>query len=100
MELGDTPPACGHSSPFDRQSSTVPPFLLAARCQEEFWQLAKERARQHVSNNDAVPSATRSYDPLPARVPPAVPPHPAATTNTAGTSGPRTGSELALSVAT
>jgi hypothetical protein len=30
----------------------VPPFLLAARCQEEFWQLAKERATQHVSDNE------------------------------------------------
>ena len=52
IEPGDTPPACGHSSPFDRQSSTVSPFLIAARCQEKLWQLAKERARQHVSNNE------------------------------------------------
>jgi hypothetical protein len=30
----------------------VSPFLLAARCQEKRWQLAKERATQHVSKNE------------------------------------------------
>jgi hypothetical protein len=30
----------------------VPPFLLAVRRHDEFWQLAKERAKQHVSNNE------------------------------------------------
>jgi len=64
------------------------PFLLYGGMAEP--QIDDRSAVVPVWANSAVPSATRSYVQLPLRVPPAVPPPPGVTTNTAGTSAPRT----------